>query len=158
MSLYVLYFLIGFTLPSLPFYFYRACEILFDAQFSTYQSEFINSSSFAQLLLLGVSFQPILYILLFLPSRYLLRLQCYTFVHIIPDEFFRENPLPSTIPCSELRRKYSSAKIYHRDSLNPFESHFPNGYLKARTLSVSNDHCSRKSSMLVEISEDSVSS
>jgi hypothetical protein len=60
------------TLTSLPFYFYRTIEIVFDFQLTS-----INSRTFAQILLFGSCFKPLLLFLLFFPSSVLFKLKCY---------------------------------------------------------------------------------
>lgn len=76
----ILYFLICLTLTSLPFYFYRVSESLFDSYSTWFHHDIINSSTFTQLLLVGISIQPILYVLLFLPSRHLFGLSSSSLV------------------------------------------------------------------------------
>ena len=85
LSLYILYIFICLTVTSLPFYFHRASEILFDAHLSSYHHPWINSCTFAQLLLCGISVQPVLYALLVLRPRVLFRLKCYTSIQMPTD-------------------------------------------------------------------------
>lgn len=93
MAFYILYVLIWLTLTSIPFYFYRTCEILFDSQWTFFYHDFINSSTFTQLLLIGISVQPVLYTILFLPARYIIRWKSYTFVHFIPQQRQHSHPI-----------------------------------------------------------------
>lgn len=71
MAFYMVYVLFYMTITSLPFYFFRCSEILFDSQFSFYHHELINSSTFAEVLLSGMFVQPVLYAILFFPSKFL---------------------------------------------------------------------------------------
>ena len=60
------------TLTSLPFYLHRTIEIVFDIQLTSF-----NSRTFAQILLFGSCFKPLLIFLLFFPSSILFKLKCY---------------------------------------------------------------------------------
>lgn len=82
MSLYILYLFLFLTLTSLPFYFYRTMEIFFDIQILSQQNDTFNSRILAQIILCGVSFKPILYILLFVPKNILFKLKCFTSIQI----------------------------------------------------------------------------
>jgi hypothetical protein len=70
------------TLTSLPFYFYRIVEILFDAQISSNYYDVINSRVLAQIILFGISFKPILYFILLTSSKILFKFKCYTSIQI----------------------------------------------------------------------------
>ena len=72
LCIYILYTFMFITLTSLPFYFSRTIEILFDTQLTS-----INGQTFAQLLLLGCSFKPLFFLLLFFPSSVLFKSKCY---------------------------------------------------------------------------------
>jgi hypothetical protein len=82
LSLYILYIFICLTLTSLPFYFYRTIEILFDLHLSINYSDPINNRILAQIILFGTSFKPILYLLLICPSKILFHFKCYTSIKI----------------------------------------------------------------------------
>ena len=69
-TLWILHFFMGLTLTALPFYFYRISESFFDSHSTWFHHDFMNSSTFAQLLLIGTGIQPTLYVLLFLPPQY----------------------------------------------------------------------------------------
>jgi hypothetical protein len=60
------------TFTSLPFYLHRTIEIVFDIQLTSF-----NSRTFAQILLFGSCFKPLLIFLLFFPSSILFKLKCY---------------------------------------------------------------------------------
>lgn len=77
LCIYVLYIFILITLTSLPFYFHRTIEIIFDTQLIPMNNEYINSRTFAQTLLLGISIKPLLFFILFFPSSVLFKLKCY---------------------------------------------------------------------------------
>jgi len=70
------------TITSLPFYFYRTVEILFDAQVSSNYYDVINSRVLAQIILFGISFKPILYFILLTSPKILFKFKCYTSIQI----------------------------------------------------------------------------
>lgn len=77
LCIYILYIFILITLTSIPFYFHRSIEIIFDTQLIPMNNEYINSRTFAQTLLLGISIKPLLFFILFFPSSILFKLKCY---------------------------------------------------------------------------------
>ena len=81
-ALYLLHLLIYLTITSIPFYFHRASEVLFDSQSLFEEHSWMNGCAFAQILLFGISFQPVLHAILFLPSRILLKYKCFTSVRL----------------------------------------------------------------------------
>ena len=82
MSLYILYMLISLSITSLPFYFYRASEVLFELPSTFANHRLFNSRTFAQLLIFGASCKPILYFILFAPSKIVFKFKCYTSIRI----------------------------------------------------------------------------
>ncbi|CAF5095907.1 unnamed protein product, partial [Rotaria sp. Silwood1] len=82
LSLYILYIFACLTITSLPFYFYRTIDIIFDSFLLTYSNDMINSRTLAQIILSGISFKPILYLILLFPSKILFKYKCYTTVKI----------------------------------------------------------------------------
>lgn len=82
LSLYILYIFICLTLTSLPFYLYRSVEILFDLVGLPESIVFVNSRSFAQIILCGISFKPVFYLILFFPSKLLFQCKCYTTIEL----------------------------------------------------------------------------
>lgn len=60
------------TLTSLPFYFSRTIDILFDIQLTS-----INAQIFPQILLIGCCIKPLLFLLLFFPTSVLFKSKCY---------------------------------------------------------------------------------
>ena len=109
LALYVLYLLMCYTVTSLPFYFYRASEILFDWQPFSSQDDQLNSSTFAQVLLGGISIQPILFAMLFLPSKLLFRFKCYTSIRLVPHPL--NIPLTVKHPLSRMNESRSSLQV-----------------------------------------------
>ena len=70
--IYILYTFMSITLTSLPFYFSRTIDILFDIQLTS-----INAQIFPQILLIGCCVKPLLFLLLFFPSSVLFKSKCY---------------------------------------------------------------------------------
>lgn len=147
LALYILHLLMCFTVTSLPFYFYRASEILFDWQPFSSQNDFINSSTFAQVLLGGISLQPVLFAILFLPENFLFRFKCYTSIRLIQHPL--NIPLSSKNPLSRMHESRSSLQI---------ASMQPKVFYRPRILSTpivnSRTTLSFNGSMLPDIAED----
>ncbi|UJR08409.1 hypothetical protein I4U23_012679 [Adineta vaga] len=82
LSFYILYIFLCLTLTSLPFYLYRLIEVLFESIIAFNQMDILSSRMLAQIILLGISFKPFLYVLLLCPSKLLFKFKCYTSIHI----------------------------------------------------------------------------
>jgi hypothetical protein len=128
LALYISYIFICLTLTSLPFYFYRTIEILFDLQLSANDSDPINNRILAQVILFGASFKPMLYLLLLCPSNILFRFKCYTSIRIETFNQFDEllvinqQPKPSSQPhrySLEISRWYPKIRMNSRTLSNP---------------------------------------
>ncbi|CAF1084219.1 unnamed protein product [Adineta steineri] len=76
-SIYILYIFICLTLTSLPFYLYRTIENFFYVDIPSLTHDIINGLGLAQIILLGISFKPVLYFILFVPSRILFKFKRY---------------------------------------------------------------------------------
>ena len=133
-SLYILYIFICLTVTSLPFYFYRASEILFDSHLSPYQHPWINSCTFAQLLLCGISVQPVLYAILLLPAKALFRLKCYTSIQM-PTDVQMESNLLLTLPSTRSPRLYPLLRSHQAQYSLRMSSFYPRFHLHLRTVS-----------------------
>lgn len=135
----ILYTFITVTLTSLPFYFYRAIEIVFDTQLVLINSDIINSRLFSQILLLGTSFKPVLFFILFFPSstffKFKFYLTCYSSTNIQGIEQNEQLlPLANKSVHSHERRS-STLSPRHRYSLFTHSSHREKSHPKLRTQS-----------------------
>ncbi|CAF0827828.1 unnamed protein product [Adineta steineri] len=121
LCIYILYIFIVITLTSLPFYLYRTLEIIFDAQLASVNNDLVNSRTFAQILLIGSCFKPVLVFILFFPSSILFYLKCYLKCYSpanIGLSEQHEDLLPSsTDPNQEQQRLPNSRSQHHRFSL-----------------------------------------
>ncbi|CAF2968698.1 unnamed protein product, partial [Rotaria sp. Silwood2] len=128
LSLYMLYIFSCLTITSLPFYFYRTIEIIFDSLLSSYSNDMINSRTLAQIILSGISFKPILYLILLFPSKILFKFKCYTTVKIESI-----NQLNSVFLISH---KKQDEKHLNRDRYSlKLSSFYPKIHIKFRSLS-----------------------
>lgn len=81
-SLYILHIFLYLTITSIPFYFHRTVEAIFEGLIVFEEIYWFNSCTFPQLLLFGVSFQPIVYVILLVPPETLFKLKCFTSIRI----------------------------------------------------------------------------
>ena len=121
LALYISYIFICLTLTSLPFYFYRTIEILFDLQLSADDSDPINNRILAQVILFGTSFKPMLYLLLLCPSKILFRFKCYTSIRIGTFNQFDELLVDGQPKSSSQTHRYSFeiSTWYPKVRINP---------------------------------------
>jgi hypothetical protein len=88
-------------------------EILFDLQISSTYNDLINSRILAQIILFGISFKPILYFILLIPSKILFKFKCYTSIHIDhKDEDLLDNQQKS-MQCSRRDRYSLRLSLFH---------------------------------------------
>lgn len=132
LTFYILYFLMCFTITSIPFYLGRVTEILFDSMFSFDDNNWINSTFFAQILLMGVSFNPIIYALLFIPSKLLCRLNYFLLIQLVSAQI-SDNDGFSRIYDTRIRRKYIFIKTHQNPFLYNMYLFKRRLYLKSRT-------------------------
>lgn len=129
-SIYILYIFISLTLTSFPFYFYRTIEILFDLHVSSNYHDSVNSRILAQMILVGISFKPMLYFILIFPSKILFRFHCYTSIRIQSlDEIDAIDQVPRP-------KKLSIERSQHRQSSSlKLMSYYPKIPLNSRSFS-----------------------
>lgn len=127
LCIYVLYIFILITFTSLPFYFYRITEIIFDTQLTAISNEFINSRVFAQILLMGICFKPLLIFILFFPSSNLFKLKCYLKCYTPVHKSVREqsNPVSSSgteHDIQQINNSHSKRNLYSIFTRSPLQS------------------------------------
>jgi hypothetical protein len=127
-------------LTSLPFYFYRTIEIIFDTQLTTINNDLINSRTFAQILLLGACFKPILFCISFFPSSVLFKfkfyLKCYSPTNIQIVEQDEHKQLTSINNKKQYKQpKPITRSPHHRYSLFMHPSRYSKIRTKLRTQS-----------------------
>ncbi|CAF3295424.1 unnamed protein product [Rotaria socialis] len=129
LSLYILYIFTCLTLTSLPFYLYRTIEIIFDSITLSYLNSMINSRTLAQVILSGISCKPVLYFIIFSPSKFLFKFKCYTTIKIE-----NINQLQNILLIKNQQDKYGQRAPHERYSLR-FTTLYPKVHAKFRSLS-----------------------
>ncbi|CAF0732935.1 unnamed protein product [Rotaria sordida] len=137
--IYILYIFTTVTLTSIPFYCYRAIEIIFDTQLISINNEIMNSRIFSQILLFGTCFKPLLFFILFCPSSILFKLKCYSTCYSSENfQIMEQNKQilsPSNNQIRLSQRQPIISSRHHRYSLFMGSSCYPKFHSKLRTQS-----------------------
>jgi len=112
-------------------------EIIFDSHLTLINNDFINSRTFAQILLLGICFKPLLFFILFFPSSFLFQLKyylkCYSPINIqILDQ---DEQILTSINNQNQQQRSNPHTRRHYYSLFIDSSHHPKFHSKLRTQS-----------------------
>ena len=135
LCIYILYIFISLTLTSLPFYCCRTIEIVFDTQLSSFTNEFLNSRTFAQLLLFGASLKPILSLILFSPSSMLFRVKFSSNGHVEEDSGVLSSSSQHSRAISQSQQTKTTASMHQRQSMQVRFTFHPKFHSHLRTQS-----------------------